>query len=284
MPEVSKLSEACVFECCGVELYKYDVILVCLYRTPSSNIQTFFHKLDTLLLNLCRFTRKKLILCGDINIDLLKICKEVTEYKHILESYNLESYITTATRITDSMDTCIDHITSNIENGIGAVHDLGLSDHTAQTFSWVVQQRRTAPLKWWYELRRDVCSENRNKFLNCISSLTFELSENRANVAFKIFYDLYCLFYNLCFPIIRVRIINRDICKSKWLTKGLRISCKTKRNLYNKYKFRRNNDTKTEYKKYCYLLRQCFTFSRKANNAKYIHKADNKCKAAWRAF
>ncbi|KAJ8719628.1 hypothetical protein PYW08_011803 [Mythimna loreyi] len=101
------------------------------------------------------------------------------------------------------------------------------------------------------------------------------------NEAFHKFIDTFLLFYNLCFPTIRVKITNKALNKLNWLSKGIKISCKNKSKLHYKLKYKRNEPCRSQYKTYCNLLKKCIITSRKNNNTKYIIKAQNKCKAAW---
>lgn len=42
------------FECCAVEVLQYNLIIVCIYRTPNSNLDIFFQQLQSLLCTLSR--------------------------------------------------------------------------------------------------------------------------------------------------------------------------------------------------------------------------------------
>lgn len=43
---LKKFSEIHTFECCGIEILKYNAAIICLYRTPTSNVSIFFDKVD----------------------------------------------------------------------------------------------------------------------------------------------------------------------------------------------------------------------------------------------
>lgn len=70
-----------------------------------------------------------MVLCGDLNIDINKKNVYNTKLSNILSKYNITHHITTPTRLSS----CIDHFISNITTAVGAVHNLCISDHTAQT-------------------------------------------------------------------------------------------------------------------------------------------------------
>lgn len=60
------------FECCATEIIGYNLLIVCIYRTPTSNPSIFLKNFELLTRTLTRKKNKKVILCGDWNIDLLK--------------------------------------------------------------------------------------------------------------------------------------------------------------------------------------------------------------------
>lgn len=91
---------------------------------------------------------------------------------------------------------------------------------------------------------------------------------------------MFSLFYKLCFPKIRIKISNK-VSKSKWITKGLKISCKTKRSLRFKYYLNKCSSTKTKYKTYTKLLRDCINQSIRNRNFDMILSSKNVCKTSW---
>lgn len=279
--EIEQISETYIFECCGVNLIKYGLVVICIYtnKAPSSSKARFFHKLNQLLETACLHKRKKYILCGDFNIDTLKKSGISEKLLSDLEIYNLRTVITKPTRITDTTSTCIDHIISDIQNGMAAIHDLGLSDHTAQTFQ-IPTKRQPPPIKWWYEYKRDYSQENVQKFQEYISSLSFQevLSEKDANDAFNLFYELYVLFYNLCFPVVKVKVTSKKN-TSNWLCKSIRSCCAQKRQLYLKSRYDKNY--KSKYITYSKNLKKLIISRQKTENTKYIYNAKSKCKGTW---
>lgn len=73
LKNISSFSVTGVIECCALELIKQKLIIICIYRPPSmSNISLFYDILDSLLKTLCTNSNKKVVLCGDFNIDIIK--------------------------------------------------------------------------------------------------------------------------------------------------------------------------------------------------------------------
>lgn len=79
--------------------------------------------------------------------------------------------------------------------------------------------------------------------------------ENNAERAFDIFHDLLTCFYELCFPLIPIKITCKPL-KNKWLTKGIKRSCSNKRQLYLNYQQSATNkdETRIKYNRYKIML------------------------------
>lgn len=277
---VKSLSCAKVFECCGIELLNYKIVIVCIYRIPNlNNINDFFVRLQQLLDLLINKKKSKVILCGDWNIDTLKDNNCAKELRYILMNYNLISHITVPTR----KKACLDLIISNIPDGVGKIHHIALSDHeTGQTFT--ITSNKIKYKTCWYEYKRDFSQENIQKFINCISSLTFnDVNEiKECEEAFQKFHSTIILFFKLCFPVCRIKISNRKQ-KVQWITRGIKRSCCVKRKLYLTYIKSNSNKkhNKLKYEKYKNTLKLCLLKAKSIHNTKHIKNSKNKCKACW---
>lgn len=125
LPFVRDLSCELTFECCGIELINYKIILVCIYKIPESNARIFLNKLDILLSILKRKTNKSIVLTGDWNIDTLKDTNLSRDLKELLDGYDMVLHIKTPTR----RRSCLDHFASNIKEALGYTIPVSLSDH-----------------------------------------------------------------------------------------------------------------------------------------------------------
>jgi len=79
-----------------------------IYRSPSFAINNFLMGIDSYLSNISN--NFKVIICGDMNINILEKSSDVSNYLNILASYNFISCIDSYTRVTDNTKSCIDHI------------------------------------------------------------------------------------------------------------------------------------------------------------------------------
>lgn len=103
---------------------------------------------------------KKIVICGDYNIDRQKNSPVSREFEDLLLSFNLKLAINAPTRLQSK--TCIDNIAHNIRGCKQCVLELALSDHTAQILSCPV--RKTYSITHWYKFKRDYSNENIEKF------------------------------------------------------------------------------------------------------------------------
>ena len=76
---LSSLGSVKVFGVSAVELADFGIILACIYRSPDSDFYEFLGKLEALITRV--FSKgKRLILCGDLNINFLKIVENCKNY------------------------------------------------------------------------------------------------------------------------------------------------------------------------------------------------------------
>lgn len=276
---IKEYSEDKHFECCGIIISNHKLIIICLYRIPGPNTSKFITKLDLLLFDLTKkYKRHKIILAGDFNINTLKSSSSTTDLQNLAKNYNLRFHITEPTR----QQSCIDHLLSNIEEAFGELFELGLSDHnTAQMLNVPVDSITLEP-QILYTINKDYCDENARKFHHCLAQLSFfeAYNEPDLNSAFNSFYDIFILFYKLCFPVKQTKSIS---CynRPKWITTGIKKCCKTKRTLRYKFYRERSQRSKVKYQSYSKVLRNCLHTSHKIYNDKYLRNSKNKCRAAW---
>lgn len=127
------------FECCAIEIPLHKIVVICIYRTPDSDINIFFKHLEDIFYKFNKNKTKRIIILGDLNIDTIKNSRISKDFVLLLESYNFKLHIKEPTR----QKTCIDHIISNVTENVNAkTHTLQLSDHnTCQTISLLVDKK-----------------------------------------------------------------------------------------------------------------------------------------------
>lgn len=277
--EILKLNSPNRFECCALELIDHKIIIICIYRIPKYTKEVFnlfFEKLEVILSKYC--LGKKCIICGDFNIDILKNNEQTKTFENLLLSYNFKLKIRQPTRL--SSGTCIDNITYNIKGGTAEVIDFALSDHTAQLGTCPV--KKSCSLPFWYTYRRDYSLENLQKFKECLDNLSFNdvYEEKDADKAFDIYFNTFKLFYDLCFPLRRIKMYTSK--KIKWVSKGIRACSKRKRELLWAYRRAPNSNNKKKLKLYSKRLKLIIALTQKHQNDHKIKNSTNKSKTTWK--
>ena len=122
------------FEIAISELVTYGYVIACIYRSPNGDFRVFLKNLEFVIQKIQSNKKKKLLLCGDWNINFLIDNIRLQELKNLLESYDLINMVRCPTRITSSTESLIDVIITNRDNSElrAMVIDLGISDHLAQ--------------------------------------------------------------------------------------------------------------------------------------------------------
>jgi hypothetical protein len=185
------------------------------------------------------------------------------------------------TRITSTSSSAIDNIfvdkrsTYSIKPYIN-----GLSDHNAQLLILNDVDQPTSDSKPLY-------IRNFNKFAiaEFQSLLSEELWEDvfdntDVNIMFKNFLNKYLRFYNASF--LKKNISKSTLSRSGWITNGIIISCKRKKELYVLSKITNNCNLKLYYKKYCSLLTKVIRHAKKLYFNNIIHRSKNKMKTIWK--
>lgn len=273
--EYKKMSVKQMFECCAVELIPYNIIVVCVYRPPSSkNVSCFLEKIEELLEKTSSLNGKKTIICGDFNIDLLKEHRLRNVFTDLVCSYNFRLEINEITR--PKSKSCLDNIMHNSRGCKSKVLHLGLSDHSAQLLKYPV--KKIYNLSHWFVKKRDYSKENMLKYKDCLQSLSFidVYQSTDVNESYNLFSEIINLFYELCFPYKLIKMSSK--CRPYWITQGIKKSSKTKRSLYLNLKTKHD---KINYKIYTSLLRKIIDKSQQLQNNKYICEAENSTKATW---
>ncbi|KAJ8733168.1 hypothetical protein PYW08_001466 [Mythimna loreyi] len=280
--EITKLSICNTIECSAIELLEHQIVVLCIYRPPNNSagsIDSFFTTLNKILNNVSKHGRK-IIMCGDFNIDTLKHTKLSIEFTEILTRYNLKLKFNQVTRFANK--TCIDNIAHNIRACKGSIKELALSDHYAQIVK--VPVKKTCNIKYWFILKRDYSQGNRAIFIKYLNQLTNSdvYSCLDANTAYNIFHDNFIMLYNLCFPIKKVKMHNRS--RPKWISRGLKICSKRKCQLLWQYRHNPNQTTKTTFKAYAKKYKTIIRLTKKSQNDYFIKSALNKNKATWKVI
>jgi exonuclease III len=111
---INNLGKEKSIELSAIEIVKYGIIVICIYRSPDGQIDTLFNKLEMIIKKLIE-KHKTLILCGDWNINLLQSSPHAKELNNLFVRYNLKSIVNVHTRITKTTASLLDIVITNEE-------------------------------------------------------------------------------------------------------------------------------------------------------------------------
>lgn len=282
LTKINKLSINNVIECCAIELIEFKIIVICVYRVPKqNNLNVFFERFYEILLHTSKIKCHNTIIAGDFNIDVLK-CNNVTlDFECLLLNHNLKLALREPTRKISN--TCIDNYAHNFKKQCKTeVLELGLSDHTAQLIK--IPVKKIFRLKHWYKITRDYNIENIQKFRTCIQSLSFsEIYEtDDPTIAYSNFLDTFKLFFDLCFPVKKVIIKVNN--KPKWISRGIKICCKKKKDLLWNFRHKPTLINKNNYKNYSKKIKRIINLTKRVQNNYKINTSTNKSRSTWQVI
>jgi hypothetical protein len=206
----------------ATELVDYGYIIVCIYRSPDSNFWIFLKNLE-LLIQIVKSRNKKLLVCGDWNLNFMLDSIMVQEVQNLLKCYDLINMVRYLTRITCSIESLIDVIVINKDTPElrATVVDLGSSDHLAQI---IKTNNGKGNRKNETVMRRRFTSNRVEEFKNLLSKLPWNEVFNNSDVnnSLKPFMDIFLECFNIAFPYKRVK--SRDVINKRWFSKGLIVS------------------------------------------------------------
>jgi hypothetical protein len=241
---IEKVSEPCAIK---IDCGEHDIVIICLYRSPSGDFYQFLQLLDGMLIYLCK-PRTELMLCGDLHVNFLMNSNYKLELTVLLQSYNMTNVIEFPTRINGGHGTAIDGIFINVSRAnhftVASISN-GLSDHEAQYI--VLDRACPYQTDLPHHKKRVINKETINYFIETIKEETWGKIYKVEHINDILMYFKYFLIhFESCFPIQYVIGKSRD---NSWITPGIRISCKRKHSLYLLSKASNNTNMKS-----CYLL------------------------------
>lgn len=227
---VNNFNEA---EFIALDVRSHDLILILIYRHPTSNFNGFFDCLNTILTS-ADFNKPNKICCmlGDINIDILKRDKVSNTYINLLKSLHFEPLIMEPTRITLSSQTCIDHVFVKYNNNLKAkILQTQITDHAIIRVNYCSGKTDNIVK---YRLHN---TKNLTKFYDCISHVKwdamFNASDSLDNIIDK-FCSILLMNYNNAFPLKQKK--NKKNVSVPWITKKITFMIQRKKCLLRRFK------------------------------------------------
>jgi hypothetical protein len=152
----------------------------------------------------------------------------------------------------------------------------GLSDHDAQILTLKTINLKP-PIKYLKEFRT-FDKNSLNDFLNKLSYERWDttFSSGDINTMFNAFLDTYLKIFYSSFPPKKIQLTPK---RNDWITSGIRISCRHKRELYVASKS--NPKLRDHYKKYCKILSSIINEAKKLTYSSKIKKSITPNKTLW---
>ncbi len=271
-----------------------NTIVGVVYRHPSGKADKFFTQLDSTLKKL-RKEKKKTIICGDFNMNLLNfdLDKNVNTFLCTMLEHNFHPCITEPTRITNTnKPSLVDNIfTNTFDNPVsGNILEQISYDHLPN----FVILNHTKKKKLDNILKRDKRHFNVDKFNEDLLNdnlLIKLLNAKDTDTAFDIFRNKYCTLLDKHAPLKKLTKKEVKRRQNPWITQGLIKSISKKRSLFITIKKRKlkNKNTDEIHKLYKYyndtinkLKKRCKRdyyqnyFNINSNNSKKVWAGINK--------
>jgi hypothetical protein len=196
--------------------------VVCIYRAPTGTYEDFLDKLEKVICSV-QVKRKRLILCGDWNVNLLQQTPSAQELRSLLLMHNLVNIADSPTRYSRNVNLLIDVIV--IDNLKYDMHirnvDIGYSDHLAQILYINVHKIHSISR---HIKKRFFTDMNIAKFNSLLQDGKWDkvLQSNDVNLSYNLFIYLFSHYFNMAFP--KISTTMRKNMDNRWVTKGILIS------------------------------------------------------------
>ena len=236
-----------LFETVWIEINnKKNKNIVCgtIYRHPKDNAQNFKAFLDYLEFCLSKLANenKEIYICGDFNIDWLKIDVN-SNYKHFYDlvfNYGFSPLIKSPTRVQGESATVIDNILTNTyyQDTVCGNIISDLSDHFSQFAS--IPRCNVSRKDGGYTFR-DYSNFSADNFRQDIMSLDFDTSSGDVNDQFADFLDKLesCVNKHAPWKKINPKKFNFEL--KPWITPELKKMIRIRNNLFRKKKRKKDN-------------------------------------------
>lgn len=266
---------------CKTELDTFQII--CVYRSPKANTKTeldiFFSNLYDIISGLYK-PNAKIILAGDININLLQDNTNSRQITNIFNEFGMKNIISEPTRTTEASSTLIDVIFTNCLYNDILIQETYLSDHSFQVVKLSVKSGSNND-KGSFTFKRDLSNSNINTFKTCMKNETWSDARTASDFhsSFKLFYNSFLFHFNSSFPLKKIRSRNEQ---PKWINNNLKNMHTILCDLSKLSKTTKNEIIKTRYTKFKTIYKTLVVRTKKTYNDKRILNSKNIVKESWK--
>ncbi|XP_074034322.1 uncharacterized protein [Leptinotarsa decemlineata] len=168
---VKKINVDSVYWCLVIRMkfHNENVLIGCLYRSPSSKFDEFFDHFENWAENIFS-QQNKCILIGDFNLNFLNENDSlVKKFKNFIANIGVEQLIHEPTRVTNNSSTLIDYVLSSSTLNQCSVHEIPkITDHNIITVTIKsCQLQKSSTLKLYSDFSETKLLFLNEKLLNC---------------------------------------------------------------------------------------------------------------------
>lgn len=286
--EFMNLYEDFIFECCCIELTNLNTMVLSIYTVPNYSFKKiFFNKLEKLFVGLKKLSNKMSVyILGDFNVNMLDSNSFSSKFKDIVQCNGFSFQFNEPTRILSNSSTCLDNIIvqSSFDVKCKINIDLGLSDHNALIVNLPCNHKTCETKSHSVTKKRCFSKENIANFVDSLKKDTIFIFDQSLSPDenYNNFLRKFLLVFNSVFPLKTMKKNQkRKPVVLNWVTQGIQISSKRKRELHRESKFNKNQNFLSYVKMYKKIFKQVVINAKKMSNASYIKKSDNKSRAIW---
>ena len=270
----------------NLEKNKKVIIGVIYAAEKNRNLNRFVEELDEILENF-NHRNKKVIIMGDMNIDLFKINTR-DKYYQTLVSNGYKSMISFATRITSDSETLIDHVLTNMTDlnckPTGGTFIDDISDHCATFARFPTLLKISQPEN---KQKKVFCFKHykRDAAFHSLSLENWAAVYNKTNVneAYNTFQDILIREQSRVIPLVERG--ENEVFHQPWMTDGIRKAQKQRYKLYKKSKAKPNNtELKIKYTQYRNRLCKIIKNTEKQYYNRLIYQAEGNQAKTWQVL
>ena len=268
-------------------------VAISLYRpnrhttlSQSEQIAIFFEEFTKQLESLAQLNTPVHIFT-DTNIDILKhgVDPNADFLIDLSMSFGLFQLITKATRIHGVSTTLIDHIFTNdiSENIVSGVLTDSLSDHFITFCTLNFEKPKSKPQIIFV---RNFSKKNKLAFKRALANQSWEeiTSSQCPSKSYEIFWDTFSFFFNLYFPLKKVKLNPKKHPVNPFMTPALLISRNQKLKLAKKAKVNPTLENSTNYRNYRNIYNKVVKKSKQLYFQAKFEQAGNNSREVWKVI
>lgn len=276
------------FECCGMRVSMdggMELMVVSIYRSPSSDVNSFISTLNNFLLSI-KTGKRNLIICGDLNVNFLRNSEEKQQLFDLLDSYNYVNLIYEATRLNKKTDSGLDYCITNRSSKnscVASVVNLNISDHLGQSITMEfpnINRKNNNKLTSSYYGRK-YSKTNIDQMRWMLSNSSWNVLSDVNNI-FQSFHETFTHCFECSFPKIRMKKLTKTTYSKNWISNDIKMASDELKALFD-LKITMNTElTNTVYSIKKRIHSQRVKNAKSAYLSDIIRNAENPIKEKWK--